>query len=64
MFRHVTLDTWNGIIPIAAFAATAVVFGLFFFIALRMKKGDAERMAKLPLTPETNQSSNPVKNHE
>jgi hypothetical protein len=63
MFKHVVFDTWNGLIPLVAFAVTSLVFGYIFVRALKMKKPQADRLARLPLDGASEQSTSTSTTH-
>jgi len=49
MFQRVLHDHWTTIVPVISFVLTASVFGIALIRSLRMKKGQVEALAKLPL---------------
>ncbi len=55
MFKRLSFETWDGWTPMVGFALTAVAFTIIVIRALRMKKGEIQHMANLPLeeTPTT-----------
>lgn len=49
MFKRLAYESWIEWIPIVAFALTFGLFCIFVVRALRMRKGDIDHMAELPL---------------
>ena len=49
MFKRITYDEWQEMVPLVAFLLTFGVFLFFLIRAIRMRKSDAEYMSKLPL---------------
>ena len=55
MFRRLIFDHWVAIFPIAAFVTAFVVYVMFSYKALRMKRPQLDKFAQLPFNdqPET-----------
>lgn len=51
MFKRLLFDTWEGFVPVAGFCLTAGAFLLIIIRALRMRRPEADRLARLPLEP-------------
>jgi cbb3-type cytochrome oxidase subunit 3 len=49
MFQRILYEDWQLVIPVVALAAVAGFFGLVIWRALRMKRGQLERLARMPL---------------
>lgn len=49
MYRRVTLEGWQEIIPYICFALIAGAFLVILIRALRMKKTEIERLSNMPL---------------
>ena len=49
MFQRLLYEDWQLVFPVVAFAVAAGVFGLVVWRALRMKRPQLERLARLPL---------------
>jgi hypothetical protein len=49
MFHRVTYEAWTAIIPVVSFWILFIIFVAATIRSLVMKKGDAARMAALPL---------------
>lgn len=53
MFRRLLLENWTSIFTLAAFITALTVYLTVCFRALRMRRGDLERFAALPLADQT-----------
>lgn len=49
MFQRILYQDWQLLFPVAAFVAAAGFFGVVIWRALRMKRGQLERFARMPL---------------
>ncbi len=49
MFQRVAYEHWHDLVPVIAFATTALVFGLMSVRGIRLHKDKADRMSNLPL---------------
>jgi hypothetical protein len=49
MFKRVVYAEWMDVLPIIAFVLTFAVFTFAIVRALRMRKSEADRMARLPV---------------
>lgn len=49
MFQRILYEDWQLVFPVVAFAAAASIFGLVIWGALRMKRPQLERFARMPL---------------
>lgn len=49
MFSRVTYESWHTIVPLIAFATTALVFGVMTLRGVLLRKEHAEHLSKLPL---------------
>lgn len=52
MFQRLIYPDWQLVFPIVAFVAAAAIFGVMTSGALRMKRPQVERLARLPLEDE------------
>jgi len=59
MFKRLTFDTWDGVIPVAGLLLTLAVFIIFFVRALRMNPTEVNHLSHLPLEDGTTDTSNP-----
>ncbi len=48
MFRRLLFDHWVSIFTIIAFITSASIYAAFAWRALRMKRGQIDRLAQLP----------------
>jgi hypothetical protein len=53
MFQRILVEDWAIYVPIISFVLIAGVFTAVTIRALRIKKGERERLASLPLEPTT-----------
>ena len=58
MFKRLTYEEWQTIVPIIAFVLTFSVFLFQVIRAVRIKKPQSEHLASLPLEDERNQAPN------
>ncbi len=49
MFKRVIYENWHTIVPIAAFACTALFYGVMTLRGLMLEKEKADHMSHLPL---------------
>ncbi len=49
MFDRIIYADWHVVFPVVAFLAAAGIFAAICWRALRMKRGEVERFARLPL---------------
>ena len=49
MFQRVAYEHWHEIVPLIAFATTAVIFTVMALRGMRLRKDKAEHMSHLPL---------------
>ncbi|MBL9215650.1 MAG: hypothetical protein JNG83_09260 [Opitutaceae bacterium] len=49
MLRRIIYEDWQLIFPVIALAAASCVYLVAAWAATRMKPGDAQRLARLPL---------------
>ena len=49
MFDRIIYPDWHVVFPLAAFIVAAVFFVVMSWRALRMKRADVDRFARLPL---------------
>lgn len=50
MFKRLLFENLGGLLPAAGFVLTAIAFTLILIRALIMRKAEAARMARLPLS--------------
>jgi len=60
MFERITYADWLVVFPIVAFVVASAIFGALSWRALRMRRADVERFARLPLQDD----SDPAFRHE
>lgn len=49
MFKRVLYENWHAIVPLIAFAGTALFYGVMVLRGATLKKDKADRMSHLPL---------------
>ncbi len=49
MFERIIYEDWHVVFPIAAFIVAATFFAVMSWHALRMKRPQVDRLARLPL---------------
>ena len=52
MFQRIIYADWHAVFPIAAFIVAAVFFTVMSWRALRMRRPEVERFARMPLEDE------------
>ena len=52
MFRRLLLENWMSLFTIVAFITASSVYVSIFFRALRMRRGQVQRLAALPFADE------------
>jgi hypothetical protein len=53
VFQRVIYQDWQLVFPIVAFAAAAAVFAIVVVRAIRMKRAELDRFARMPLEEES-----------
>ena len=48
MYKRVILENWHTIVPVLAFAFTSAFFISIVIVSVKMKRGKAEKLSRIP----------------
>lgn len=57
MFERIVYEDWHVVFPVTAFIVAAIFFTVMSWRALRMKRPQIERLARLPLEDDPDPAS-------